>query len=415
MDMDALARAPLAADATLLAALADAPGPILATARLYDEARRRQDWLSASAEITSALLAADPGEALELVVRGARRVAGARTAWITLPCGGGKLRIAACDGLGAEQMRGREVPATEARLLSQDAPTWVPVVIDDATTDDRVASSPITDNVSVGPLMLIPLAAPDDARGSLGLANSPHDPHFSKIDVEMATTFAAHASLALKFAQAEADRRRLSVVEERDRIARDLHDVVIQRLFAITLRLERFGPHLPVAEARRLDATVEELNETIDDIRQTIFSLRADQSAGTTLRAEVVKVTAHAEAALGFTPRLRISGPLESVIPDAVRNDVLATLREALSNTARHAQATSVTVELMLAHGEFVLRVTDDGSGLPTERHESGLANLRHRAESLGGTMTVSERGRGMVLDWRLPINPAEPPAKYAG
>ena len=403
-------------DESLLVALATAAGSAIANARLYDDARRRGAWLSASAEITSALLAADPTEALELVVRGARQVAGAKIAWIEVPTDEHTVTVDACDGPGASEVRGRVVAESDAPLLREVAVTGQPIVISDAAKDSR-AFALLTDEIlSVGPLMTIPLTASGECLGALLIGNGSEDRPFSTVDVEMATTFAGHAALALEFARAEADRQRLTVVEDRDRIARDLHDVVIQRLFAIGLRLDGFRTKLSEADARKLTATTEDLDETIDDIRNTIFSLSGRNLGGRSLRAQLLRLADQAVGPLGFAPRLRLVGPVDNAVPEHIHPDVLATLGEALSNTARHAGASSVHVLVSVSEGELLLQVTDDGCGLPAGRHESGLANLRHRALALGGTMCTADAGDGpgLTLIWRVPISPARQPARGA-
>jgi signal transduction histidine kinase len=334
-------------------------------------------------------------------------VAGAKIAWIEVPTGEHTVTVGACDGPGAGEVRGRVV--ADAPMLREVTATGLPIVIDEGATDARALASPTADILSVGPLMTIPLTASGECLGALLIGNGREDRPFSTVDVEMATTFAGHAALALEFARAEANRQRLTIVEDRDRIARDLHDVVIQRLFAIGLRLDSFRTKLPEADARKLTATTEDLDETIDDIRNTIFSLSGRNTDGRSLRAQVLRLGYQAVVALGFAPRVRLVGPVDSAVPEHVHADVLATLREALSNTARHAGARSVHVLVSVGAGELVLRVTDDGCGLAVGRRESGLANLRHRALALGGTMSANEGsdGHGLTLIWRVPINPA--------
>ena len=343
-------------DESLLVALATAAGSAIANARLYDDARRRGAWLSASAEITSALLAADPTEALELVVRGARQVAGAKIAWIEVPTDEHTVTVDACDGPGASEVRGRVVAESDAPLLREVAVTGQPIVISDAAKDSRAFALLADEILSVGPLMTIPLTASGECLGALLIGNGSEDRPFSTVDVEMATTFAGHAALALEFARAEADRQRLTVVEDRDRIARDLHDVVIQRLFAIGLRLDGFRTKLSEADARKLTATTEDLDETIDDIRNTIFSLSGRNLGGRSLRAQLLRLADQAVGPLGFAPRLRLVGPVDNAVPEHIHPDVLATLGEALSNTARHAGASSVHVLVSVSEGNSYSR-----------------------------------------------------------
>ena len=363
-------------DEQLLAALATAAGSAVANAQLYDDARRREAWLAASAEITTALLAADSAEALELVVRGARKVADAKIAWIELSTDEDTATVAACDGPGADDLRGSSV-------------------VD------------LVHVVAAGSVMEIPLEVSGEALGALVIVNDSTGRPFSKVDVAMATNFAAHAALALEFGRAAADRRRLTVVEERERIARDLHDMVIQRLFAIGLRLDTFKPKLSEVDAEGLDRAIGALNETMDEVRNTIFSLRAT-TGDASLRLGLLNVVSEAVFPLGLVPHLQMIGPIDTAVSVAIHPDVLATVREALSNAARHSGASSVEVVVAVGDGELLVEVVDDGRGLPDERHESGLANLRHRASALGGSMHTSspDESRGLTLTWRVPTNP---------
>jgi PAS domain S-box-containing protein len=193
-------------------------------------------------------------------------------------------------------------------------------------------------------------------------------------------------------------------LEAKESVARDLHDVVIQRLFAVGLSLEGFRGHLPPVYVPQLEDVVTEIGEAIDDIRHTIFALEADLGAGLTLRAQLLQVVDQYTATLGFRPRLRIIGPVDTAVPAATVPHVLATVRESLSNVARHADASAVHIELSAANGEIMLRVDDDGLGSPPTYAESGLANLRLRAESLGGTSSTDNRTpSGFSLVWKVP------------
>jgi signal transduction histidine kinase len=203
---------------------------------------------------------------------------------------------------------------------------------------------------------------------------------------------------------------KIGQLEEKDSIARDLHDVVIQRLFAVGMRLESLRPHVAESHGDRLDVITAEMNETIGDIRNTIHALKS-VDARPDLRVQVCKIVEQSPAILGFRAGLKIAGPINSLIGEPAYADIVATLREALSNAARHAQASRVDVELTAAASEFSLRVIDDGRGLPRRRVDSGLANMLARAERLGGTMTAlaGRDGRGTCITWTVPIAPDGP------
>ena len=197
----------------------------------------------------------------------------------------------------------------------------------------------------------------------------------------------------------------LHVAEERERIARDLHDTVLQRLFGLGLELQALGLRMEPALTERVERAVDELDRIIRDIRTTVFTLGASQRQGS-LGQELGVVTNQAARVLGFTPQLRLDGPIESTVTDEVRPELIATLREALGNVARHAHARSVSIELR-SDDAITLTVRDDGVGLgdqPRPGGGHGLVNLRARAERLGGECMVGHHpDGGVLLTWRVP------------
>lgn len=217
--------------------------------------------------------------------------------------------------------------------------------------------------------------------------------------------FGQQAGLALDRIRAVDDRASLAVVTDRERIARDLHDVVIQRLFATGLQLQALGRLTddPVV-AERVAAAVDALDLTIKDVRGSIFDLHHRHSGS--LRDQVRAIVGEYAGALGFTPVLRTTGPVDTAVPEPVRAHLLPVVREAVSNLARHAQATSAEIELAVAGGALVLFVRDDGVGLPDKPgglEESGLRNVRDRAAQLGGTFTLrSRRSGGTAFRWTV-------------
>ena len=199
------------------------------------------------------------------------------------------------------------------------------------------------------------------------------------------------------------------MVSDRDRIARDLHDLVIQRLFATGLQLQGAGRNAVNDEVReRIDNAVADLDVTIRDIRSTIFELQ--HSHELSLRADVRGVAKEYVPVLGFTPMVRTAGPVDTAVTQPVGEQLLAVLREALSNVARHSEADAAVVEVEASEGEIVLRVTDNGRGLPVDRHESGLRNVRRRATELGGAVRLlPEEPHGTILEWRVPLSSSGP------
>jgi PAS domain S-box-containing protein len=228
----------------------------------------------------------------------------------------------------------------------------------------------------------------------------------SATDTNGIRSLAELAALTLHLERARADRERLLVAEDRDRIARDLHDLVIQRVFAAGLQLQGVAQ---LTEDRRvierIGATVDELDQTISELRTTIFTLASTTRDGAGLRARVLMLIAESSRVLGFEPMVRFDGPIDAAVDPRVADHSLAVVREALSNTARHANAESVTVELSAVAHELTVVVEDDGIGLSERSGGSGLANLRARAELVGGQLDLGPgRHGGTRLEWRVPL-----------
>jgi signal transduction histidine kinase len=255
----------------------------------------------------------------------------------------------------------------------------------------------------------VPVLARGEVFGNLYLTDKAGGGEFTQDDENLIVALAAAAGVAIENARLHARARELDVVTDRERIARDLHDTVIQRLFATGLLLQGAGRMAPAASAEladRIQEAVDDLDETIRQIRSTIFALGVHQ-AGASLRAEVLEVVGEASQTLGFDPHIRLDGPIDAVVPDDVAEHVLSVLREALSNVARHAKASRVDVVLDVAD-EVVLRVTDNGVGPAGEQGAGGfgLRNMRSRAESMGGRLAMEPAmGGGTRLEWRVPIS----------
>jgi signal transduction histidine kinase len=255
------------------------------------------------------------------------------------------------------------------------------------------------------PAMAVPLAGAGTLHGVL-IVTRPAGRQLLEEDPIQLATFAGHAALALERVRAQEERELLAVLGDRERIARDLHDVVIQRLFATGMQLQGAVPHASRPEAvRRINAAVDELDATIRDIRRSIFELRT--TFGPSLRAELSELVQTAAQTLGFRPVLDTSGPVDSAIPDDIKTEIVAVLGEALSNIARHARATSARVSVRAADGEVVVCVEDDGIGCDPDRARSGIVNMGERAHNRGGTLEISSvsEGAGTQLTWRVPTS----------
>ncbi len=398
-------------DEAVVIALAAAAGIAIENARLFEETRRRERWLQASTALTSRLLqGAGMDEALRLVAEQARSVAGADLCALALTdeeIGVPVFRVA--DGFGAAaltELRGENPVLRREVFASGNAQ-----VMDDASAaiQDLGDLADLPEMKLIGPLALVPLAAGPTTLGVLVVANRQGGHVFTEADVRMVTTFAGHAALALEFARAQEDRQRLAVFEDRDRIARDLHDLVIQRLFAVGLGLQGLSRMIVKPEVgKRVAGFVDDLDETIREIRRSIFSLQESPDDSGRFRDQVAQVAAEAAASLGFEPKVTLDGPVDTAVPDAIRPDIMATLREALSNVARHANANAVDVVLKvdLEHDRLLLTVSDNGSGIPASpKRGRGLTNLADRAGHWGGTLAANtEAGGGTTLRWEIPL-----------
>ena len=256
----------------------------------------------------------------------------------------------------------------------------------------------------------VPIRVRDEVFGNLYLTDKTTAEVFTDVDEELVVGLAAAAGVAIDNARLHARVHDLVLAEDRARIARDLHDTVIQRLFATGLGLQGAAAlirHDPEAAAARVETAVDDLDVTVKEIRSAIFALEVERAGAPALRTRVLDLVAELAPALGTEPTVVFDGPVDAATPDDLAADVLATVREALSNVARHASAGRVDVRLTAAGGELVLCVADDGVGPPPAGapRGRGLANLRARADRRGGSLDLRPGdGGGTVLEWRVPL-----------
>jgi signal transduction histidine kinase len=388
-----------AEDEELALALAANAGVAIDNARLFDEAQQRHQWMSASAEVTRQVMA-DPPDPIALVVEFSQ--ATARADYVAMVTRGPDATAASIEvAVGAETI-GNAVPL-DGSLAGRVFAEQRPVLSGDARLDACDAER----GPEVGSLLALPLRAstePDRRVLLLGRDHG-HQP-FSATDLDMAASFAEHAAVALELARAKSDRERLLVLADRGRIARDLHDHVIQQMFAVALGIQDVAQYENSANADRLNRYVDDIDATIKQIRRSIFQLQGNAQAGRgSLRSAIEKIAVDAEAALGFAPTVTCSGPLDSVVSDALAAHLLAVVREAVSNAARHSQASELRLRVALENDEIVVEVEDNGVGIGDTVRSSGLTNLRERAESLDGTFNLTvPAGGGTHLRWTAPI-----------
>ncbi|HEY6744393.1 MAG TPA: GAF domain-containing protein [Mycobacteriales bacterium] len=394
-----------AEDEELAQALAATAAAAIGNARLYESARLRGEWLQAQAAITRQVLSGDPDEAigsLRLIAETSRQLARADLVTVVLPADG-DLRVDVAVGADAAELLGTRLSLSDS-LSGRVFTSLVPLRSD--IGEESAAGFLVTPPVELGPVLAVPLLGAGGARGVLWAARRRGGAPFDVEELDLAAGFANQAAVAIELAEARAEKQRASMFEERERIAADLHDHVIQRLFAAGLTLQSVAATLEKGRsADRILSTVDDLDNTIRQIRTSIFQLHLlPQSGMPGLRAQLLDVAAELTPALGFEPSVRFSGLLDA-LPDDVAEDVVAVLREALANVARHAHARRVDVDLTRSAVRLQLEVRDDGDGLGASTRRSGLDNLRHRAERRGGTFHVRpNEPRGTCLSWTIPL-----------
>lgn len=431
-------------DEAVLTTLSIAAGVAIDNARMYDESRRRERRLEALGEITRTLLSGtDADEVLHLIAERAMEVAGADRAAILLPtarpgpaplsdtpaasAAEERLTVAVAHGRDSDHVRGLSVPASGS-LAGLAARTGTPVHCADFRTDPRAHPFGDGAEAGLGAVVAVPLQIDTGALGALRLGRPVGRPPFDGTEVELVSGFADQAAIALELARRRAESEELAVLHDRDRIARDLHDLAIQRLFATGMTLQsttRAISDRPAA-AERVSRAVDDLDTTIRIIRSTIFDLRtADGSGRSGLRHRIAETARTAAHVLGFRPTVQIDGPVDTTVPDELAEHVVAVAAEAVSNASRHACASRIGIVLS-ADDAVTLTVTDNGIGIgipdgdtttpgtrtaindgdQPARRLGGLDNMRTRAELCGGTLAIERpTDGGTRITWRVPLH----------
>ncbi len=399
-----------AEDEALVDGLAATAGVAIENARLFEESRRRQLWLQASTEITRQLLATGGEQPLRVIARRVLDVADADVLTVVFPTAeGDRLMVEVAVGLGSDDL-GRLTYPIEGTLVERAIETNRPLLVDDAE-HDPLHPVHLSEVVRVGPVMVLPFGG-SRTRGALVVGRL-HDSHlFTEADLDMATTFANHATLALELADGRADQQRVALLEDRDRIARDLHDHVIQRLFAAGLSVQSIASSLGSdPRGLRLAQIVSDIDDTISQIRTSIFELRGPLGPETgTARSQLLAVVAEVSPLLGFDPQVRFGGPIDSVVPDELVLDLTAVLREALTNVARHARATRVELEITATAGEVYLErcrqrhrarrhVTSQRPGQPQWPGRAARRIARPRRRDTAGPITADQERDAPAMD----------------
>ncbi|WP_280241117.1 GAF domain-containing sensor histidine kinase [Nocardia abscessus] len=395
-------------DEVVVQALAAAAGIAIENARLYEQSRIRQLWLEAIRDVATELLAGgEPEEVLQFVAERALKLTDSAITFLALPEDPDiphnevtELLVVAAAGPNSEAMRYRPVPV-DGSYVGRAFREGRPVSVDERLADTFAAAAPET-----GPALILPLRARGSVIGVLASLRPAAAPPLDTATQAMMAAFADQAALALQLADTQRRMRELDILSDRDRIARGLHDHVIQRLFAVGLALQGTVQRARVPEIKsRLTDTIDDVQSIVQDIRHSIFDLQSNTTADSSkYRKHLHGIVVDMTADTGLRTTVRLAGPV-TVLAPPLSDDVEAVLREALSNVVRHAAASTVAVELHVKD-DVTIEVTDDGAGIPDDiSRRSGLANLAARTENAGGSFSITNRPEGgAVLRWAVPL-----------
>lgn len=351
-------------DEAIIVALAAMAGTAIANSRLYEQSQEDRRWLAASERLTQRLLSGEVGP----------------------------------DDLDAIAQTVRDLT---------DAPFVVVVDAGDEGTDGaELALRQHADEAQLGPVLVVPVqGSADRAAGGLAIARGPHGHPFTEADRETVTRFGRSVAIARELAQARIDEQWLALTDERDRIARDLHDHVIQSLFAVGLSLQSVVGDPSTPTGARIATQVDAIDSTIRQIRQAIYRLSTAPSASTySLRARINTLVRETLEGETVDSRLEFSGPVDTLLNLGLADEVTAVMREALSNAVRHARATLIEASVAVRGAQVEVLVRDDGVGMPETQRRSGLANLAARAHERGGTFTIEPVSpHGTLVRWSVP------------
>jgi signal transduction histidine kinase len=368
------------------------------------ERQRGIDRLHAVNEITQQVLAGSQlNDVISLIAARARQLSRSHAVWIVAPGSEARLEVTSVDGPGTEILLGVALSAESSRSAAVMR-TGTSEVIEDLSVATNVPIE--VKALDLGPGLYVPLIADERRLGTLVIARRHGAPAFDRVDLAFAEVFASSAAAAIELGEVRSELERLGIVNEEERIARDLHDTVIQEIFAVGMALQATRATVSGVAGERIDAAVDRLDGIIRQIRNTIFRLPGQGSGVGGLRDEMLRIADKYTEELGFTPRFAFDGPVDALVPEIVTSHLVQVVAEALSNVARHANASSAEVVVAVIDGWLSLSLADDGVGIsdsPTAGQ--GLRNMATRASSLGGSCELTRRDpTGTVLKWSVPI-----------
>ena len=367
-------------DEELAIALATAAGAAIANARRFTKSEHRRRWLTASSELTPVLLSGDPGQAHALIAEHAAAAAEADFAVVAVPHGVDQMIVTGVSGAIAADLMNRTAPVIDS-LARQAILTGKGSLVTGALRE----AAAVALGADLGPLIVVPLTAGEQVRGALILGRRRTSPGLTETHLLMASSFAGHAAVAMELALARTDQLIMAQAADHDRIAADLHDHVIQELFALGMKLQSQASRGDPAAAQPIYDCVDTLDRVIAKIRTSIFGLQQPPPDPGGLRARLLELIDEHTPQLGFTPGIQFTGALAWEADEALTDDILAVAREALSNCARHAHAGAIVISLELGDELITLDITDNGRGPGTPTRSSGVPTCAAAPNAVAG------------------------------
>lgn len=400
-------------DEQLVVSLAATAGFAIENARLFSETRRRQAWASASAEITAQLSAGGgSAEALSLIATRILALAEADSSYVALLNDEmDTLTFVEAQGDDPTRAMGLKLPirgTLTERILQDGSPARF--------SEAELKALKVTYADRFGPMMAIPLVTPLHILGVLIVNRLPGGRSFSEAELELAADFAGRASVALELGIARSDQERMLLFEERGRIARELHDRVIQQLFGTGLQLQNVLAALPPGRSQsQVDGAIAGVDEAIAQIRRIVFTLSSSRLPGpSTGRRRLLDLVLRLGSTLSIQPSLVFQGPVDGVVDDGLAEDALAVVSEGVTNAVKHAGANSVNITVSVDVRGLTVRIVNDGRPFRASARRSGLANLEERARRRSGTMAIGTDAGGTTLAWQVPVGGVDAAAELA-
>jgi GAF domain-containing protein len=399
-------------DEQLISALATTAGFAIDNARLLDAARTRERWMASAAGLSASLLSSPTETAFDLIAGRTFELPGVDKVTVLLTDEEStRLRVVAARGADEAELLGAVVDSEAVCAGAVLADSGARVIA--ASLETEPDPLRIADGDGTGPVLVAPMRTKTRLWGVVCIAREPASRRFTQAEVDSAGDFVSRAGIALELALAREEAQRAMLADDRSRIARDLHDHVIQQLFGTGLTLQAVASSLPAGpEADRVSDSVDQLDDAISQIRTVVFALSRRED--TTIRHRLIDVVAEISGSMKRPAAIRFTGPVDHLVVDDLMTEVIGVSRELLSNAVRHAHADRISLELSAGEGFATVTVADDGIGIGETPRRSGLDNLDHKARERGGAFALETSGRGTIAVWRARLPEARPHRKDA-